>query len=175
MLSMASFWNREAELARLRSLLGKGALAYVTGRRRLGKTALLTKACADFGGLYHQAVEGTAQQQIEHLALEWKDRLPLLRDLTPRQWEIFCRSFYPGSARYWEGEVELDLVAYQKAKKNHLVGECKWSDLTGQEEKKLEEDLRQRFSRTKLTGRFPEVEFRIFSKKDFAANLFRRC
>jgi hypothetical protein len=100
-----------------------------------------------------------------------KEKEQTLRLHVARQWEIFCRSFYPGSARYWEGEVELDLVAYQKAKKNHLVSECKWSDLTGQEEKKLEEDLQLRFSRTKLAGSLQKVEFRIFSKKDFTAGV----
>lgn len=423
MLSMLDFWDRDPELAKLKSLLGKGSFGYVTGRRRVGKTALLTKACKDFEGLYHQAVEGTAKQQIEHLALEWRDCLPLLREFSPktwqeffsllnreklprllvfdefpywvegdptlpsllqkwidhelpkkktflcvsgssqsmlyaqflsqtsplygrasvhlhlkplsfswfcralnysprdpasferytlvggvphywklmprgsffsqaqalyfepsavlaeepkiltqdegitgtlpkaildltgrgvskpsevaarlgtvqgnlsrpfsllqdlgllqkelpfgessrttkkvlygiadpplsfyyqiylpfrrrwsgmsrsekervltlhvsRQWEIFCRAAYPGSARYWEGDVEIDLIAHQ-AKKT-LIAECKWSDLTLNEERALTEELRLRFSRTKLAGKFPNPEFKILSKKNLS-------
>lgn len=423
MLVMPDFWDRQQDLGRLKSFLGKGAFAYVTGRRRVGKTALLVKACDDFGGLYHQAVEGTAQQQIEHLVEEWKARLPIFSDLTPktwseffpllsrenlppllvfdefpywvqgdptlpsilqkwvdhelpkkktavyvsgssqsmlhaqflnqssplygrtllhlhlaplsfswfcralkyplgdpvsferytlvggiphywklipeglllkqvedlyfepsaplaeephlmiqdegltgalpkaimdlvgrgvskpsevagrlgtvqgnlsrplallqdlgfisrelpfgesvrttkrvlysipdpplsfyyrtylpfrgrwktlnkkekgeimnlhfsRQWEIFCRAAYPDAGRYWEGETEIDLVAPLPSAGNYLVGECKWSDLSKAQEESLEKDLRERFSRTKLSHKLKKVEFQIFSQKD---------
>lgn len=86
---MTDFWDREQEMAAIEASLGKGGFGYVTGRRRVGKTALLAKACREFGGLYHQAVEGTAQQQIEHLAGEWRDRLPLLRNFAPKNWHEF--------------------------------------------------------------------------------------
>jgi len=85
------FWNRAEELGRIRRWLGKGRFGYVTGRRRVGKSALLEEACRRFGGLYHQAVEGTPQQQLLHLAEEIKESLPIFRDVVPRGWSEFFR------------------------------------------------------------------------------------
>lgn len=91
MLDVATFWDRTGEIDLLRRRLGRGELGYVTGRRRVGKTALLTKACEDFGGIYHQAVEGTPQQQLLHLAEELGQRFSILRDAVPRSWGEFFR------------------------------------------------------------------------------------
>jgi hypothetical protein len=84
------FWNRENELRRIREMSGAGRFGYVTGRRRVGKTATLRKACTDFGGLYHRAAEGTPAQQLSHLAEEVGEALPILREVVPRTWiELF--------------------------------------------------------------------------------------
>lgn len=88
---MPSFWNRAQELAQIKRHLGKGRFGYVTGRRRVGKTALLIRACEAFGGVYHQAVEGTSQQQLLHLTEEVREKFPILRDLTPKNWAEFFR------------------------------------------------------------------------------------
>jgi len=86
---LKNFWNRIEELASIRDLAGRGLFGYVTGRRRVGKTALLVEICRILGGIYHQAVEGTPQQQIEHLVLELKERLPFFREIVPRSWPEF--------------------------------------------------------------------------------------
>src|SRR5262245_16525421 len=39
-------------------------LGVVTGRRRQGKSFLLEAACEQTGGLYHQALEGTAADSL---------------------------------------------------------------------------------------------------------------
>lgn len=91
MSSLGTFWNREEELSRIRHALGTGGFAYVTGRRRVGKTATLRKACEDFGGIYHQAVEGTPEQQLLHLVEEIRDALPIFRDVLPKTWTEFFR------------------------------------------------------------------------------------
>lgn len=88
---MAEFWNRAAELAQIRRRLGGGRFGYVTGRRRVGKTALLLRACDLFGGVYHQAVEGTSPQQLVHLSEELRERFPIFRDVTPKTWVEFFR------------------------------------------------------------------------------------
>ncbi|MBI4679515.1 MAG: ATP-binding protein [Elusimicrobia bacterium] len=88
---MPAFWDRESELSRIRRRLGGAAFGYVTGRRRVGKTALLLEAIRRFGGLYHQAVEGTAQQQLLHFADEIGEALPIFRDVVPRTWSEFFR------------------------------------------------------------------------------------
>ena len=91
MTPIEPFWNREEELSRIRAGLGKGRFGYITGRRRVGKTATLGKACEDFGGIYHQAVEGAPEQQLLHLAEEIRETLPLFQDVTPRTWNEFFR------------------------------------------------------------------------------------
>lgn len=83
---MPAFWDRTQELAQIRRHLGRAGFGYVTGRRRVGKTALLAQAVARFGGIYHQAVEGTPQQQLLHLAEEVRDVWPIFRDVTPKNW-----------------------------------------------------------------------------------------
>lgn len=86
---MAELWGREPELARIKSSLGRPGFGYVAGRRRVGKTALLTEAVRRFGGVYHQAVEGTPRQQLLHLSEELGSRWPLLREVVPRSWPEF--------------------------------------------------------------------------------------
>ena len=88
---MLDFWDRSEEPARLKSLVGRGGFGYVTGRRRVGKTDLLRKGCEIFGGFYHQAVAGTPQQQILHLAEEIRETLPIFKDIVPRSWSEFFR------------------------------------------------------------------------------------
>lgn len=89
MFDMHDFWDREGELNKIAQFVGKGVFGYVTGRRRVGKTAILAKACEKWKGIYHQAVEGTAQQQLLHISEELKERLPILREITPRTWSEF--------------------------------------------------------------------------------------
>lgn len=92
---MQTFWNREKELAEIGPPSGKGRprsrFGYVVGRRRIGKTALLIEACRRGDGFFHQAVEGTPQQQIPHLAQELSTILPIFRDIVPRNWIEFFR------------------------------------------------------------------------------------
>lgn len=88
---MKAFLNRNQALARIQKNLKTGCFGYVTGRRRVGKTALLVQACRLFGGLYHQAVEGTASQQLLHLTEEISARLPIFREFTPKTWPEFFR------------------------------------------------------------------------------------
>ncbi|MBI4227639.1 MAG: AAA family ATPase [Candidatus Omnitrophica bacterium] len=88
---MTPFWNRTDELAQIRRRLGRGLFGYVTGRRRVGKTALLGEAARRFGGLYHQAVEGTPQQQLLHFSEEVRETLPIFRDVVPTTWSECLR------------------------------------------------------------------------------------
>ncbi len=85
------FWDREVELRQIRLRLRSGGFGYVTGRRRVGKTATLVKACESAGGFYHQAVEGTPEQQLLHLSEEIRNVIPVFRDVVPRTWNEFFR------------------------------------------------------------------------------------
>ncbi|MBI1884554.1 MAG: ATP-binding protein [Chlamydiae bacterium] len=88
-ICMYSFWDREREFLKAKRFIHKTGFGYVTGRRRIGKSAFLTKLCREEGGLYHQAVEGEPQQQLLHLAEEWKESLPLFREIKPKTWSEF--------------------------------------------------------------------------------------
>lgn len=83
------FWNREKERRAIADKTGGGRFGYVTGRRRIGKSALLSLVCRENAGLYHQAVEATPQRQIEHVVSEFGDKLPLFREVVPRSWTEF--------------------------------------------------------------------------------------
>lgn len=85
------FWDREGEMAAIHAALRRGGFGYVTGRRRVGKTALLVRASERLHGFYHQAVEGTPEQQLMHLAEEMGRAIPLFREVAPRTWGEFFR------------------------------------------------------------------------------------
>lgn len=98
-----------------------------------------------------------------------KEQVAIIHRHAAVLWEHFCRQRYPGAGRYWEGQVEIDLVAYDQAKRRHIVAECQWTRLDPKHERRLLEGLQQRFATTKLSKRLGPVEFRIFSQKDLVA------
>jgi AAA+ ATPase superfamily predicted ATPase len=109
MAPLRVFWNRTDELSRLRRALRRGGFGLITGRRRVGKTALLGKLCQEGGGLYHQAVEGTPQQQILHLAEEFQSHFPILKSVAPKNWTEF---FSLLSREKWPRLVVFDEFPY---------------------------------------------------------------
>ena len=106
-------------------------------------------------------------QRSRWSTLSVKDKTSILDLHASRVWEAFCRRAYPGSKRYWESHVEIDLVAPVRDD-HHLIAECKWKELSGREESGLLIDLKTRFARTALSKKLPRVDFRILSKKDLA-------
>ncbi|ELZ06193.1 ATPase [Natrialba chahannaoensis JCM 10990] len=87
---MSKFINRAAELARLRELYASdGAeLAVVWGRRRIGKTRLVSESLRDRNdAVYHQATETTAKCQLKAFVADASEVYP---DITRLQhdWEI---------------------------------------------------------------------------------------
>lgn len=99
-------------------------------------------------------------------------RLELLQLHASIQWERFCRACFPGAARYWLGDIELDVVA-PRPRQRLLVAECKWRRVSAAEERRLLANLRERFMATPLRARYPAVDFRIFSQR-FIATLARQ-
>ena len=82
------FVNRTQELRELDSAGRRGGLLVVFGRRRIGKTRLLTRWLASHRGLYSQAIEANRELQLEQLVADlgprWGDTPP------PRSWlELF--------------------------------------------------------------------------------------
>lgn len=82
------FSNREAELKELYASATAGGLLVVFGRRRVGKTRLLAHWLKDRNGLYSQAIESSAEIQIEQV---FKDiQSGLTTAIIPKSWsELF--------------------------------------------------------------------------------------
>lgn len=83
------FMNRTLEVQLLKKKTLSGVFGYVTGRRRVGKTALLVEFCKNNQGFYHQSVQGTSLQQITYLTQELKQAVPLLGEVAPKNWSEF--------------------------------------------------------------------------------------
>jgi len=91
-----SFTNREAELRELNAAAKAGGLLVVFGRRRVGKTRLLTHWLKPQSGLYSQAIEAAPGIQIEQVM---RDIGPSLKtNIAPKNWGEFLEvvSLQPG-------------------------------------------------------------------------------
>lgn len=79
------FVNRRKELAALEDLRASGGLAVVYGRRRIGKTRLLTRWLARRGGLFAQAIEASPALQLGQVFEDL--RTGLEAPAAPRTWD----------------------------------------------------------------------------------------
>lgn len=77
--------------------------------------------------------------------------------------EEYCRARIPGAQRYWEADLELDLVAPDPEDEGGLlVGEVKWRRLTAAERKRTMAELQAKWSRSALRGRRPRARLQVF-------------
>jgi len=101
------FINRARELEELDAHARAGGLLVVFGRRRVGKTRLLTHWLGSREGLYSQAIEASKEQQVEQIFADVSGRLAVAApaprtflellqviDLQPRP-VIFCLDELP--------------------------------------------------------------------------------
>lgn len=87
--TMAAFVNRQEELARLQELYAsdEAELAVVWGRRRIGKTRLITESIRGRDdAVYHQATETTAKAQLDAFVTDASETYPDIERLE-RAWE----------------------------------------------------------------------------------------
>lgn len=85
---MLSFVNRELEIQELETLSKKFGLLVVWGRRRIGKTHLLSHWIQKNGGLYTQAIEGSTGVQLDQVYQDIKEKLETT--IVPKTWnELF--------------------------------------------------------------------------------------
>ncbi len=83
--------------------------------------------------------------------------------------EDFCRARFPGAQRYWEGNVELDLVAPDpEDRRRLLVTEVKWRRLTVAERKNVLRQLESKWSHCSLRARHPKVRFDVLDARILA-------
>lgn len=86
----------------------------------------------------------------------------LIHDHASTVFEDTCRAHYPGSARFWDKDVEIDIVAQDPADpKTLVVAEVKWRKVLAAERRRLLADLETRWHRTLLSKKYPKVRFEV--------------
>ncbi len=81
------FTNRTAEFIELNQLTQKTGMLVIFGRRRVGKTRLITQWLKKNEGLYTQAIEGDPHLQLKQI---FDDIQPYLStSITPKTWKEF--------------------------------------------------------------------------------------
>ncbi len=85
------------------------------------------------------------------------ERDKLLHDHASTIFEDQLRARWPEGGRYWEADVELDLVREERGRL--VVSEVKWTTLTKTGKEALLERLEARFQRTALAVKWPKPRF----------------
>lgn len=81
--------------------------------------------------------------------------------------EDHIRARFPGAGRYWETNLEIDLVApLSTTRKDVMIGEIKFTKLNTAARKSLKTRLEERWRATKVAGRYRVKEYRIFDIAD---------
>lgn len=91
-----AFTNRSQELEELDKASRTGGLVVLFGRRRVGKTRLLTKWLENRGGYYSQAIEAAVPMQIEQTVRDIGTALPA--GIQPKTWMEFFELLRYGPA-----------------------------------------------------------------------------
>ena len=97
------------------------------------------------------------------------EKRKLLHEHAATVFEDVCRSRFPGAQRYWESNVELDLVAPDPGDRQRLlVAELKWRRLKASEREKILRQLAAKWSHCSLSKRHPNVRFEVFDARALA-------
>lgn len=109
------FLDRESELARLNAAVERQAagLVAVWGRRRVGKTRLLTEWCLRNGGVYSVADQSAETVQRRYFAEAVSSRLAGFKDVEYPDWRVLLsRLSNDARAEKWRGPLVLDEFPY---------------------------------------------------------------
>jgi hypothetical protein len=91
-----------------------------------------------------------------------EQRQALVHEHASTVFEDHCRARFPGAGRYWERNVELDLVAPDPNDPGGVVvAEVKWRRLTAGERHRVMEDLQAKWARCTLRSRYRRVRFDV--------------
>lgn len=92
-----------------------------------------------------------------------EERNKLIHDHAASVFEDTCRARFPGATRYWEKDIELDLVAEDPDNaKGLVVAEVKWRKLSAAEKRHVHAQLESKWKRTVLSQKHPKVRFEVF-------------
>ncbi len=90
------------------------------------------------------------------------ERRKLVHDHASTVFEDYCRSRFPGAGRYWERDLEIDLVSPDPEDPRGLVvGEVEWRRLSERERASLRRELEEKWSRCPLRDRHPRARLEI--------------
>lgn len=102
-------------------------------------------------------------------------KFKLVHDHASTVFEDAVRSRFSGSSRYWERDVELDLVANDPDDAHGLiVAEVKWRKLSAAERRRLQGELEQKWRRTELNRRHGKVRFLVIDAMDVLSSRIAR-
>ncbi len=97
------------------------------------------------------------------------EKRTLIHDHAATVFEDVCRARFPGAQRYWEANVELDLVAPDPDDRRRLlVAEVKWRRLTVAERKNVLRQLESKWSHCSLRARHRNVRFEVLDAGSLA-------
>ncbi len=90
------------------------------------------------------------------------EKRKLIHDHAATVFEDFCRARIPGAQRYWESNLELDLVAPDPEDRQRLlVAEVKWRRLTVAERQFVLRQLQSKWASCSLRTRHSDVRFDV--------------
>lgn len=93
-----------------------------------------------------------------------EEKRRLLREHASTVFEDYCRGLFPDAARYWEGDLEFDLVRsapHGHAERGVIVSEVKWRRLSLSERKRLVKQIEEKWLRSTLSQRYPSARFEV--------------
>lgn len=94
-------------------------------------------------------------------------KLKLIHDHASTVFEDAVRARFPNSGRYWEKDVELDVVATDPENtKGLVVCEVKWRKLSAAERRHAHSQLEQKWHRTVLSQRHSKARLLVFDAMD---------
>ena len=86
----------------------------------------------------------------------------LIHEHASTVFEDVCRAQFPGAGRYWEGDLEIDLVAPDPEREGGVVAaEVEWRRLTAGQRTSLLRDLEHKWARSALARRHAAVRFAV--------------
>lgn len=92
-----------------------------------------------------------------------EEKQKLIHDHAASVFEDACRARFPAATRYWEKNLELDLVAPDpEDTKRLLVAEVKWRKLSAAERRQVLAQLEGKWQRCALSQKHPKVRFEVF-------------
>lgn len=95
--------------------------------------------------------------------LSARDRRLLVHEHAATVFEDACRARFPGAGRFWERDLEIDLVAPDPDDpRGLLVAEVKWRSLSASERRGLRVGLQEKWARCPLSRRHPKARFEVF-------------
>jgi len=109
------FLDRQVEIGRLDRLVERKAAGLVAlwGRRRVGKTRLLSQWCARHGGVYTVADESAETVQRRYFAEAVSGKLPGFKDVEYPDWQALLRRLSADArSAGWKGPVVFDEFPY---------------------------------------------------------------